>query len=83
MDVATVLRARARMSQGKVSGDDSIVAEMLKELPLIAVYLITHIFAQRYHDQSSTPIQSWATIILVFIPKGPVPTTPGLKLFRG
>eukprot|EP00969_Alexandrium_andersonii_P238576 10531950-Alexandrium_andersonii.AAC.1 len=64
MDVATVLRARARMSQGKVSGDDSIVAEMLKELPLIAVYPITHVFAQRYHDQSSTPIQSWATIIL-------------------
>eukprot|EP00969_Alexandrium_andersonii_P063636 2801882-Alexandrium_andersonii.AAC.1 len=56
---------------------------MLKELPLIAVYLITHIFAQRYNDESSTPIQSWATIILVFIPKGPVPITPGLKQFRG
>eukprot|EP00969_Alexandrium_andersonii_P126337 5584064-Alexandrium_andersonii.AAC.1 len=46
MDVATVIRARARMSHGKVSGDDSIVADMLEALPMIAVYLVSHIFAQ-------------------------------------
>eukprot|EP00969_Alexandrium_andersonii_P166471 7356045-Alexandrium_andersonii.AAC.1 len=70
LDVAIVIRARARMSQGKVSGDDSFVAEMLKELPMIAVYLTSHIFSQRYLDQDSVSIQAWATIILVFIPKG-------------
>eukprot|EP00969_Alexandrium_andersonii_P211442 9337876-Alexandrium_andersonii.AAC.1 len=43
MGVATVIRARARTSHGKVSGDDSIVAEMLKELPMIAVYLASHL----------------------------------------
>eukprot|EP00969_Alexandrium_andersonii_P351200 15434915-Alexandrium_andersonii.AAC.1 len=64
------------MSQGKVSGDDSIVAEMLKELPTIAVYLISHIFFQRYQDHESVSIKAWATIILVFIPKGTVPITP-------
>eukprot|EP00969_Alexandrium_andersonii_P080583 3551756-Alexandrium_andersonii.AAC.1 len=56
---------------------------MLKQLPMIAVYLIAHLFAQKYSDESATPIESWATIILVFIPKGPVPLVPGLKQFRG
>eukprot|EP00969_Alexandrium_andersonii_P135631 6000116-Alexandrium_andersonii.AAC.1 len=79
MDIATVIRARARMSHGKVSGADSIVAEMLKALPLIAVYLVSHIFAQRYHDPCSVSVKAWATIILVFIPKGPVPIVPGLE----
>eukprot|EP00969_Alexandrium_andersonii_P058652 2585511-Alexandrium_andersonii.AAC.1 len=56
---------------------------MLKELPMIAIYLIAHLFAQRYSDGFSTPIESWSTIILVFIPKGHVPLVPSLKQFRG
>ena len=77
---ALVIMARARLTLNKVSGVDGVVSEMLKELPLIIVYLVTYAFQERYMDPQSTPLHAWLQIILVFIPKGIIPRVPDMKI---
>ena len=78
--IAFVIMARARLTLNKASGVDGVVSEMLKELPLIIVYLVTYAFQERYMDPQSTPLHAWLQIILVFIPKGIIPRVPDMKI---
>ena len=70
------------MANGKAAGGgDSVVVEMIKLLPIAAVYVVTDLFQRRYAGSSFESILSWTKIVLVFINKISKPKQ--MKDFRG
>ena len=77
-----VFMASAKLKKGKSNGGKStIVAEMLKALPLVFIFLIYKIFFQRYLGHQVEHVVSWCSIILSFINKEAKPTN--MTHFRG
>ena len=57
--VDLVLRARVRMAEEKVIGpEDSVVSEMIEELPQEKIHEITKCFPKRFMRQEGAP-SSW------------------------
>ena len=64
--VDLVLQARAKIADNKVNGpEDTVVCEMMKQLPLEKIYTITKCFQERFMGQMEAP-SSWKVVKLVF-----------------
>ena len=82
LTVGVVLQARTRLSLGKCAGgDEKIVAEMIRVLPVTAVYIVADIFAKRYAGEVIEQVECWKTVIMIFLQKVASPTR--MKHFRG
>ena len=65
--VDLVLQARAKMSDNKVIGlEDTVVSEMIKQLPYEEICIITKCFQERFMGQMEAP-NSWTIVRLVFL----------------
>ena len=67
--VDVTFEARGRLKRGSASGEDQIVTEMLQELSTPTVHSIHDLFLERYSGDSGEPVEEWARIIQMFIPK--------------
>jgi hypothetical protein len=82
LTIGIVLHGRARLRTGKCSGGgEKIVAEMLRLLPIAAVYIIADVFAKRYAGELVENVEAWKTIIMIFLQKVAKPQQ--MKHFRG
>ena len=67
--IDVVLQARAKMSENEVNGlGDTVVDEMIKQLPLEKIYIITRCFQERFMGLTEAP-SSWKIEKLVFSAK--------------
>ena len=63
--VDLVLQSRAKMSDNKVNGpEDAVVSEMIKQVPLEKILIITRCFQERFKGQMEAP-SSWKTVKLI------------------
>ena len=82
MTAGVVLEGRSRLSTGKsAGGGEAIVAEMIRLLPIAAVYIIADLFAKRYAGEDTEDIEAWRSVIMIFLQKVAKPTQ--MKHFRG
>ena len=80
--VDLVLQSRARMSENKVNGpDDAKVSDMIKQLPLKKVYIVTRCFQERFMGQMEAP-SSWKIVKLVFLRKPDAELRKGIRSYR-
>ena len=80
--VNRVLRARGKMLSGKSNGPaDCLVVEMLRRLPTVFIYEVTHWFQRRFLGTSSAP-EAWRILRLVFLKKLDAEVEKGLRGFR-
>ena len=56
-----VPQARAKMSEIKVNGPEDVVSEMIKQLPLEKICIITRCFQERFMGQMEAP-SSWKIV---------------------
>jgi hypothetical protein len=69
MRYAHIFEARSRLSKGTSAGGKSpITGNVARALPYTIIILIAHIFIARYTSNDILPLESWAAIILYFIP---------------
>eukprot|EP00973_Karenia_brevis_P069173 9617223-Karenia_brevis.AAC.1 len=54
---------------------------MLRLLPIAAVYIVADLFAKRYSGENSEDVESWRTVLMIFLPKEASPQC--LTEFRG
>ena len=82
LTVGVVLQARARLKTCKCNGGrENIVAEMIRLLPVSAVYVVANLFEKRYSGEVVEDITTWRSIIIVFLAKVVHPTK--MQQFRG
>ena len=82
LSVGVVLQARARLCTGRCfGGGEEIVAEMIRLLPIAAVYAVVDMFSLRYSGEVVEDLETWRTVIMIFLQKVANPTQ--LKQFRG
>ena len=70
LDMGLLLRARARLREGKATGWDGISASVLKALPWEALRHVLVCFQRLYQRQIVSP-DSWRRILVSFMLKGP------------
>ena len=59
-----------------------MVAEMIKALPIVVVYMVTTLFVERYTNKDGQQeMMLWPTVMLVFLRK--VALLRYMKKFRG
>ena len=67
--VDLVLQARAQMCEDKVNGpEDAVVSEMIKQLLLEKIYIVTKYFQERFMGQMKAS-SSWKIVKLMFFRK--------------
>ena len=67
--VDPVLQAKSKMSDNRVNGpEDAVVSQMIKQLLLGKIHLITRCFQERFMGQMEAP-SSWKIVKLVFLRK--------------
>ncbi len=83
IDIATVMSARSRLKSNSAPGGAiPMVAEMLLSLPVVIVYIIYILFANRYHALvSAEAVEGWKQVIVVFLGKTINPDR--MNAFRG
>ena len=70
MPFDAVVRARAHLPSKKAGGsDDKVVYEMIRNLPLCVVVVFWRLFDARYRGESFEDLESWRSILLVFLQK--------------
>ena len=67
---------------GKAAGGgELVVSEMLHLIPMAVVYMIVHMFAERYAGNTAESVENWRLIILTFLAKEVRPSK--MADFRG
>ena len=61
--------------------EDAVVSEMIKQLPLVKIYIITRCFQERFLGQMEAP-NSWKIVKLVFLRKPDVEPKKGIRSYR-
>ena len=69
MTMDIVVQARSKLLSGKAPGGDGVVAEMINAIPICTVYIIAHLFAERFSGQKVENVKEWHTVVLFFIKK--------------
>ena len=77
--VDKALGAPEKMMKNKTNGPgDCLVSEMLQELPVEAVYEITHWFGKRFRGECRAPA-AWKILHLVFLKKSDAKFEEGIR----
>ena len=77
--IDVVLQAMAKMSENKVDGlEDTVVGEMIKQLPNEKIYTITKCFQERFMGLTEAP-SSWKIEKLVFLRKPDAEPKKGIR----
>ena len=80
--VDLILQARAHMSDNKVNGpEDTVVSEIIKQLPLEKIYIITRCFQERFMGQMEVP-SSCKIARLVFLRQPDAEPKKGIRSYR-
>ena len=67
------------MSENKVNGlEDTVVGEMIKQLPKEKIYTITKCFQERFMGLTEAP-SSWKIVKLVFLRKPDAEPKKGIR----
>ena len=70
LKMSGLLDAKNKQKSGKSNGGLSpLVPEMLKCVPILMLYIISHLFVKRFQGVDVEAIPSWAAIVLCFLPK--------------
>ena len=70
------------MSENKVNGpEDAVVSEMIKQLPLEKIYIITRCFQERFMGKMEAP-NSWKVVKFVFSRKPDVEPKKEIRTYR-
>lgn len=64
-----MLRGRARLTSGSAASLDLLANEMIKALPILAVYEAMALFQSRLDGSDSAPVEAWVNFLLVFLQK--------------